>query len=81
MTSCRQCQAAETAPSSAEFAPGCRSCEARALAVTRADLLPREQYRDAVRAVFGDQAKAGHDMVKAWLAKIRRDAAALGTAR
>lgn len=81
MTSCPQCQAAEATPSSAEFAPGCRSCEARALAVTRADLLPREQYRDAVRQVFGDGAQAGHAMVKAWIAKIRRDAAAQGTAR
>ena len=69
---CHQCQSAEADPRRAEFASGCRSCEARALAVTRADLLPRDDYIAAVRKVFGECAKEGHELVKAWLAKLRR---------
>lgn len=78
---CPQCTAAEIEPTRDEFANGCRSCEARALAVTGALALPREQYRDAVRAVFNDHAQAGHELVKEWAGKIRRAAAAQGAAR
>lgn len=76
---CPQCTAAESDPTRNEFGNGCRSCDARALAVTRADLLPREDYRDAVRKVFGDAAKDGHELVKAWLAKLRQAEASTAT--
>lgn len=73
---CQACTDAETKPDAATFANGCRSCEARALAATGALALPREQYRDAVRAVFGDQAQAGHELIKQWGARLRQYRAA-----
>lgn len=78
---CKACTFAETEPTSAFYVAGCRSCEARVFAATGAPSLPREQYRDAVRAMFGEHAQAGHDLVKQWAAKIRRAAAAQGSAR
>ena len=71
---CPACTAAEQHPTREEFAAGCISCAARALAVTRADLL--EDYRGAVQRLFGDQAKAGHELVKRWLARVKQARAA-----
>lgn len=40
------------------------------LAATRGDLL--DDYRGALQRLFGDQAKAGHELVKRWLAALRQ---------
>lgn len=66
---CPACQAAEQLPRSATFTPGCMSCQARAMAVTRADLL--DDYQGAARTMFGDRIKEGHAMVKQWLQRMR----------
>ncbi len=71
---CPACLAAEQHPTRDEFAAGCIGCKARAMAVTRADLL--EDYRGAVQRLFGDQAKQGHELVKQWLGRMRQARAA-----
>lgn len=67
---CPSCQAAQAQPNAAQFSPGCLSCEARAMAVTRADLL--EDYTGAAKRMFGDRAKEGHALVKEWLHRMKR---------
>lgn len=66
---CQACTAAEQQPRANDFASGCISCKARAMAVTRADLL--EDYQGAARRMFGDQVKEGHTLVKQWLQRIK----------
>jgi hypothetical protein len=70
VTACAAFTAAEQQPTSAEFASGCSSCAARAMAATRADLLP--DYRGAMARLFGDKTKEAHEQVKHWLGVIRR---------
>jgi len=67
---CPACQAAEQLPRVDSFTSGCISCKARAMAVTRADLL--EDYQGAARRMFGDQVKEGHALVKQWLQRIKQ---------
>ncbi len=67
---CPACTAAERNPRADEFANGCLSCQARAMAVTRADLL--EDYQGAAQRLFGDKFKEGHALVKQWLAKVKQ---------
>lgn len=67
---CQPCTDAEQHPRSATFAPGCVSCQARAMAVTRADLL--EDYQTAARTIFGDKIKEGHALVKVWLQRMKQ---------
>jgi len=67
---CPACQAAEQLPRVDEFRTGCISCQARAMAVTRADLL--EDYHGAARTMFGDRIKEGHAMVKQWLQRMKQ---------
>lgn len=71
---CPSCQAAQAQPNAAQFSPGCLSCEARAMAVTRADLL--EDYTGAAKRMFGDRAKEGHALVKEWLQRIKANRSA-----
>lgn len=70
MTNCPACTAAERNPRADEFANGCLSCQARAMAVTRADLL--EDYRHAAERLFGDKVKEGHALVKRWLGLVKQ---------
>lgn len=74
---CPDCTAAQRDPTRDGFACGCISCEARALAVTRADLLPH--YRDAAAKVFGPRLREGHQLVKSWLATLRQAEASKAT--
>lgn len=67
---CPSCTAAQHNPRADEFANGCLSCEARAMAVTRADLL--EGYQGAAKKLFGDRLKEGHALVKEWLARMKQ---------
>lgn len=67
---CHSCTAAELQPLADGYVAGCLSCAARAMAVTRADLLPN--YRDAAKRLFGDQVKDGHELVKRWLSVMRQ---------
>ena len=67
---CPACAEAERNPRADTFTNGCLSCEARALAVTRADLV--EDYRGAAERVFGDRFKEGHALVKEWLARVKQ---------
>jgi hypothetical protein len=67
---CPQCAAAQREPKRDEFAVGCISCDARALAVTRADLLP--EYRTAAERVFGERLREGHQLVRSWLSTLRQ---------
>ncbi len=54
---CPSCTEALRNPRADTFTSGGMSCEARALAVTRADLI--EDYRGAVERVFGERAREG----------------------
>lgn len=67
---CQQCTEAMRNPRADTFSAGCMSCEARALAVTRSDLI--EDYRGAVELVFGERAKEGHKLVKEWLQRVKQ---------
>lgn len=67
---CQQCTEAMRNPRADTFSAGRMSCEARALAVTRADLI--EDYRGAVERVFGDRSKEGHKLVKEWLQRVKQ---------
>ena len=75
--SCTACLAAESAPRSADFTPGCNSCLARALAATGAHEESAHvgsmttSYRAALVALFGDEWAAGHTLVKTWGARVR----------
>ena len=70
MTNCPACASATRNPTADEFKSGCMSCQARALAVTRADLL--DDYQGAARTVFGDKFKEGHALVKRWLQMVKQ---------
>lgn len=70
MNDCPSCTAAMHNPRADTFTAGCMSCEARALAVTRADLV--EDYRGAVERVFGERAKEGHRLVKEWVQRVKQ---------
>lgn len=74
MNDCPQCSDAMRNPTWHLFKVGCMSCEARALAVTRADLV--EDYRGAVERVFGERAKEGHRLVKEWVQRVKQRRAA-----
>jgi hypothetical protein len=67
---CPACQAAEQLPRVDSFTSDCLSCKARAMAVTRADLL--EDYQTAARTIFGDKIKEGHALVKVWLQRMKQ---------
>lgn len=67
---CPSCTEALRNPRADTFTNGCMSCEARALAVTRADLV--EDYRGAVERMFGDRAKDGHRLVKEWVQRVKQ---------
>lgn len=67
---CPSCTEALCNPRADTFTSGGMSCEARALAVTRADLI--EDYRGAVERVFGDRSKEGHKLVKEWLQRVEQ---------
>ena len=70
---CISCKRAEAHPTSNEFCADCLSCKARAMAVTRADLIP--DYQTAARTIFGDKIKEGHALVKVWLQRMKRSRA------
>ncbi len=74
-TSCPSCFAAEATPTSDRYSANCTGCMARALAATGAHLLPREQYREAVRKVFGEKAQEGHEGVREWAQRLRQQKA------
>lgn len=67
---CPSCTEALRNPRADTFTSGCMSCEARALAVTRADLI--EDYRGAVERVFGERAREGHVLVKEWVQRVKQ---------
>lgn len=69
---CAACTDAQSDPTRDEFANGCLSCQARALAVTRVDQLGRTQALAAIAQVFGEQAQEGESMVREWLGKMRQ---------
>lgn len=70
MNDCPSCTEALRNPRADTFTSGCMSCQARALAVTRADLI--DDYKGAVQKVFGDQHKQGHALVKEWLQRVKQ---------
>lgn len=67
---CPACEHTEKHPKDDMFSPGCLSCQARAMAATRADLLP--DYQTAARTIFGDKIKEGHALVKVWLQRMKQ---------
>jgi hypothetical protein len=75
---CAICIEAQSQPRSATFAPGCESCQARALAVigaheeSAAAGSMTEQYRTALGQVFGERWKQGHELVKEWAGRLRQ---------
>lgn len=76
MSACSSCSAAMTAPRSNEFAVGCTSCCARALAAIGAHQESQTlgrltgQYEGALKTLFGDDYKDGHEQTKAWASRI-----------
>lgn len=73
---CRACARAEHDPTRDDFARGCMSCEARALASLGAHVESLErrcvtpQYRATLEALFGERWEEGHRLVRHWGAKI-----------
>lgn len=69
---CHACTEAMTAPTTVHMQDGCDGCKARALAVTRVDLLGRKQAMEAIAKVFGDQAQRGEKLVREWLQRLKQ---------
>jgi len=73
---CQSCARAEHDPMRDDFARGCMSCEARALASLGAHVESLErrcitpEYRSTLEALFGDAWKDGHELVKLWAQRI-----------
>lgn len=59
-------------PTTARLQDGCESCQARALAVTRVDLLGRTRANEAIAKVFGDRAQRGEQLVRQWLQRLKQ---------
>jgi hypothetical protein len=73
---CPACTAAETNPTGSSYRAGCTECAARSLAngplffaAQQAEAMT-PAYRRALDRAFAGDAKAGHERVKAWAAKI-----------
>lgn len=73
---CRACEAAKSQPDAEMFSAGCMGCDARALAVTRVDLLGRRAALEAIHKVFGENAGCGEQLVREWIALLRQRKAA-----
>lgn len=69
---CDACTRAMENPTTARMLDGCDGCRARALAVTRVDLLGRKQALEAIAKVFGAQAQRGEQLVREWLQRIKQ---------
>lgn len=69
---CDACARAMEKPTTARMEDGCDSCRARALAVTRVDLLGRIRAREAIAKVFGDRAEQGEKLVRQWLQRLKQ---------
>lgn len=69
---CEACTRAMEKPTTARMQDGCDGCKARALAVTRVDLLGRKQAMEAIAKVFGDQAQRGEKLVRDWLQRMKQ---------
>jgi hypothetical protein len=79
---CPGCREAESNPMTHVLYLDCRSCEARALAVSRiyeqsaaAGAMTKE-YRKSLGQVFGERWKEGHEMVKKWAGRMKAGACA-----
>lgn len=76
MNDCEICAIAELKPDTGLVHAGCMSCEARGLArspsfyeAAKAEAMTA-QYRGALWALFGEKWQDGHELVKAWGAKL-----------
>lgn len=78
---CQSCARAEHDPMRDDFARGCISCEARALASLGAHVESLErrcitpQYRATLESLFGESWMLGHEHVKRWASRITSAAA------
>lgn len=78
---CKECTDAEADPTRDGFKTHCRSCEARALASIGAHIESSElraitpQYRATLERIFGEDWKAGHELVRTWGQRIAAAAA------
>lgn len=74
---CTDCARAKREPHCPDYATGCLSCSARALATGPAYFDAQRSntltppYRNALRAIFGDRWKAGHRLVRLWARTTR----------
>lgn len=74
---CKACTRAKREPHCPDYATGCMSCSARALATgpTYFDAQQSQTmtppYRNALRAIFGQRWKAGHRLVRLWARTTR----------
>ena len=77
MTGCPACAEAERNPQTGMYRFACMECAARALAASPSHFLAAQAgkllpaYRDALRAVFGDEWQAGHARVKEWAGRMK----------
>jgi hypothetical protein len=83
---CQPCADAESHPRSAEFAPGCLSCQGRAVAAvgsydeSKAAGKLTDDFKRVLREVFGESTKDGYAQVKQWAGKMAQaDAKGLTT--
>jgi hypothetical protein len=74
---CPSCEAATQNPASGLLNAGCSSCDARSLAKSpawseaRAANAMTPGYRNALRTVFGEHWRDGHEQVKGWDAILK----------
>lgn len=82
MSSCPSCAKAEKVPDYPMYQAACKGCAVRAIAqgpqfhASGVDGALSASYRKALAGIFGDDWRAGHELVKA-AAKHIRDAKAL----
>lgn len=75
---CEPCTRAERNPRAYDYAIGCDSCSARALAATGAHEASQalgsltEEYRDALQKVFGAGWELKAELVKGWGKKLTK---------
>lgn len=75
---CQACQIAAENPMTGHFNAFCDECSARALAQSpdfHSSLTERkrtERYSTALSAHFKDREEEGHQMVKAWVQRLKR---------
>jgi len=77
LVNCEPCTLAQDNPRTGIFQSGCLECQARMLAhsphfyeSSQSNTLT-PSYRNALRAVFGEDWRKGHELVKQWSKRLK----------